>query len=79
MLGRMSPTGGRDQLLQALEELRSRDRMSATSRVYRILFANFRFKLGAVGLAGLIWAMSFLAAGTTIRSVTVPIELAVYP
>lgn len=70
---------GRDQLLQALEELRSRDRMSATSRVYRILFANFRLKLGAVGLAGLIWAMSFLAAGTTIRSVTVPIEFSGVP
>ena len=70
---------GREQLRQALEELRSRDRKSATSRVYRILFANIRLKLGAVGLAGLIWAMSFLAAGTTIRSVTVPIEFSGVP
>jgi diadenylate cyclase len=65
---------GREQLLRALEELRSRDRKSATSRVYRLLFANIRLKLGAAGLAGLIWSMSFLAAGTTIRSVTIPIE-----
>jgi uncharacterized protein (TIGR00159 family) len=70
---------GREQLRQALEELRSRDRMSTTSRVYRILFANISLKLGAVGLAGLIWAMSFLAAGTTIRSVTVPIEFSGVP
>ncbi len=75
MRGRdVRPQAGREQLLRALEELRSRDRKSATSRVGRILFANIRLKLGAVGLAGLIWSMSFLAAGTTIRSVTIPIE-----
>ena len=32
-----------------------------------------------MGLAGLIWSMSFLAAGTTIRSVTVPIEFSGVP
>ena len=80
MLGRdVRPQVGREQLLLALEELRSRDRKSATSRVHRILFANIRLKLGAAGLAGLIWAMSFLAAGTTIRSVTIPIEFSDVP
>ncbi|MGP8247703.1 MAG: diadenylate cyclase [Bryobacteraceae bacterium] len=69
----------REQLLQSLEELRSRDLQSSTNRVYRFLFSNIKLKLGAAGLAGLIWAMSFLAAGTTIRSVTVPIEFGGVP
>ncbi|HTX53819.1 MAG TPA: hypothetical protein VMD08_10425 [Candidatus Baltobacteraceae bacterium] len=36
-------------------------------------------KLGALGLASLIWSMSVLAAGTTIRTVTVPIEFRSVP
>ena len=70
---------GREQLVQALEELRSRETRSPTNRIYRYLFANIKLKLGAIGLAGLIWAMSFLAAGTTIRTVTVPIEFSDVP
>jgi len=80
MLGRdVRLQGGRDSLLHALEELRGRDRKSPAHRVYRTLFANMGLKLGAIGLAGLIWSMSFLAAGTTIRSVTVPIEFSDVP
>lgn len=69
----------REQLLQSLEDLRSSDRTRPTDRVHRLLFVNVRLKLGAVGLAGLIWAMSFLAAGTTIRGVTIPIEFSDVP
>jgi uncharacterized protein (TIGR00159 family) len=71
--------GDREQLLRTLEQLRSSDRKSPTNRVYRLLFANARLKFGAAGLAGLIWAMSFLAAGTTIRTVAVPIEFSNVP
>ena len=70
---------GREQLLQALEDLRPSDRHPPTNRVFHIVFANIKLKLGAVGLAGVIWAMSFLAAGTTIRSVAVPIEFSDVP
>ena len=80
MLGRdIHLQASREQLLQALEDLRSSDRQTPTNRVFRIVFANIRLKLGAVGLAGVIWAMSFLAAGTTIRSVAVPIEFSDVP
>ena len=80
MLGRdIRLQADREQLLQTLEELRRSDRKSRAKRVYRILFANFRLKLGAAGFAGLIWAISFFAAGTTIRSVTVPIEFSDVP
>jgi len=64
----------RDSLVQALDQLLSDDRKSPANRIYRFLVANIGLKLGALGLAWLIWAMSFLAAGTTIRTVTVPIE-----
>jgi uncharacterized protein (TIGR00159 family) len=80
MLGRdIRPQVDREQLLRALQFPLSHDRMSASHHVYRFLFANIRLKLGAIGLAGLIWAMSFLAAGTTIRTVTIPIEFSDVP
>ena len=63
--------------MRTLEELRSSESKNSTNRIRRYLFADIRLKLGSIGLAGLIWAMSFLAAGTTIRTVTVPIEFRV--
>jgi uncharacterized protein (TIGR00159 family) len=80
MLGRdIRPQADREQFLRALEDLRSPDRSRPTDRFHRLLLSNIKLKLGAVGLAGLIWAMSFLAAGTTIRSVTIPIEFSGVP
>ena len=61
-------------LVRALGQLLDNDRKRPTKRIYQSLIANIGLKLGALGLAGLIWAMSFLAAGTTIRTVTLPIE-----
>jgi diadenylate cyclase len=63
-----------ERLLQALDQLLGKERTGLPTRIYRMLFANIGLRLGALGLAGLIWAMSFLAAGTTIRTVSVPIE-----
>jgi diadenylate cyclase len=40
----------------------------------RLFFTNLGLKFAALGLAGVIWGMSFLASGTTIRTVSVPIE-----
>lgn len=83
MLGReILPQSGREELARALKELRSPERKSSVSRVRRVrraLFSNLRLKLGAVGLAGVIWAASFLAAGATIRSVAAPIEFSNAP
>jgi len=70
---------GPEQLRREFEELRHRDRKSPASRVSRILFADIKLKLGAAGLAALIWSMSFFAAGTAIRSVSVPIEFSDVP
>jgi hypothetical protein len=43
-------------------------------RVRRALGRDLPLKCGSLGLAGVLWGLSFLAAGTTIRTVTVPIE-----
>lgn len=67
------------KLIEALQGLRSGDRESAGTRVRRALFANLPLKLGALGLASLIWSISFLASGTTIRTVSVPIEFSDVP
>jgi len=67
------------QLIEAVEGLNRGDRESMGIRARRAIFANLPLKLGALGLASLIWSMSFLAAGTTIRSVTVPIEFSNVP
>jgi uncharacterized protein (TIGR00159 family) len=68
-----------DALVAALADPGSIERESAGTRLRRALFSNAALKLGALGLASLIWSMSFLAAGTTIRSVAVPIEFSNVP
>ncbi|MBV8730449.1 MAG: DNA integrity scanning protein DisA nucleotide-binding domain protein [Acidobacteriia bacterium] len=61
-------------LITALELSTGGPPEKPAARIRRILTTNPTLKLGALGLAFLIWSMSFLAAGTTIRSVSVPIE-----
>jgi uncharacterized protein (TIGR00159 family) len=67
------------KLIEALQVSSSGKRESVETRIRRVFLANLPLKLGALGLASLIWSMSFLAAGTTIRTVTVPIEFSSVP
>jgi len=48
-------------------------------RLRRLFFTNLGLKFAALGLAGVIWGMSFLASGTTIRTISVPIEFSNVP
>jgi diadenylate cyclase len=66
------------ELIETLEGLRSAEGRSG-ARIRHALFSNLALKLGALGLASLIWSVSFLAAGTTIRSLSVPIEFSNVP
>jgi len=66
-------------LIAALENLGSGKRETPGTRIRRALFSNPALKLGAIGLASLIWSMSFLASGTTIRTISVPIEFSNVP
>ena len=67
------------RLLDALEQLESVKRESALDRFRRLFVTNVRQKLAAVGLAGLIWSMSFLLSSSTIRTVSVPVEFSNVP
>jgi diadenylate cyclase len=66
-------------LIAAFEKLGSGKPEPFGTRIHRALFANPALKLGALGLATLIWSMSFLAAGTTIRTISLPIEFSNVP
>jgi diadenylate cyclase len=72
-------TGTPEKLAGALEELQGGERKSTRVHLRRFFLTGLRLKLAALGLAGLIWSMSFLASGATIRTVTVPIEFSNVP
>jgi diadenylate cyclase len=66
-------------LAQMLEKLCARPPGDARSRAREWLFSNVRVKLAALGLAVAIWSSSFVAAGTTVRTVAVPVEFVDVP
>jgi len=66
-------------LRQALYRLHPQRPASIGSSVRRLLFANVRYRISAVGLASLIWGVSFLGGGTTVKTVIAPIEFANVP
>jgi diadenylate cyclase len=73
------PVEDGEQLLAELQKLRSRPKVKVSARLRRLFLANLPLKFAALGLAAVIWGMSFLAAGTTIRTVTAPIQFANVP
>jgi diadenylate cyclase len=68
-----------EQLTATLEKLLTRPSERFSDRLRRILFAHLGLKFAALGLAALVWSMSFLAAGTTIRTVSAPVEFSGVP
>jgi len=68
-----------EHCVTTLEGLLSPVRESMGDRLRRLFFTNLSLKFAALGLAGVIWGMSFLASGTTIRTVNVPIEFSNVP
>jgi diadenylate cyclase len=67
------------QLAATLEGLLSPPRQSRGSRLRRLFSKNLDLKFAALGLAGVIWGMSFLASGATIRMFSIPIEFSNVP
>lgn len=63
-----------DALMESLERLAKDEPKRPAGRIYSYLFANLGLKLGALGLAGAIWTISFLTTGATVRTVTVPLQ-----
>jgi uncharacterized protein (TIGR00159 family) len=53
--------------------------VSFRSRLGGFLFRNIRYRLAAVGLASVIWALSFVSGGMIVKNVAVPIEFVNLP
>ena len=66
-------------LRQALYRLHPERPASIWSKVRGLLFANVRYRLSAVALASLIWGVSFVGGGTTVKDVIDPVEFANVP
>ncbi len=49
------------------------------TRLRRYFLTNLDLKFAALGLAVVIWGMSFLASGATIRTISIPIEFSNVP
>jgi len=67
------------ELADALEGGQGRFEQGLENRIRRLLFSNLRYKLAALGLAGTIWAMSFLLVGTAVRTLSMPVEFSNVP
>ena len=73
------PVQDAGELTGLLQRLTARPRLSRTARLRIWLFADLKYRLAATGLAALLWGMSVLATGTTVRIVSVPVEFAGVP
>jgi diadenylate cyclase len=76
---RIYPITDREHFVMTLDGLLSPAKESVGTRLRRLFATNLSLKFAALGLAGVIWGMSFLASGTTIRTVGAPIEFSNVP
>jgi DNA integrity scanning protein DisA with diadenylate cyclase activity len=67
------------ELCRVLERLQLPRKTHPAARVRRLVFANLKFKLVALGLAGFIWGTTFLATGTTVKTIAATIEFGNVP
>ncbi len=68
-----------EQFAGILDGLLRPARETMGTRTRRFFFAHLKMKFAALGLAGLFWWMSFLTSGTTVRTLSVPIEFSNVP
>lgn len=69
---RLMPSAG--DLTFALRRLRRPEGQPWWERMRAAAASNFNVKLSALGLAAVIWFLSFVASGTTVRNLVVPVE-----
>lgn len=72
--GRIQQINDPEQFVALLDGLMNPTRKSLTGRLRWFFSADIGLKVAALGLAAVIWGMSFLASGTSIRTVSAPIE-----
>jgi diadenylate cyclase len=73
------PVADSAELLNLLQSLLSRPPAALSARVRQWLFSDLRYKLAAAGLSALVWGMSVLATGATVRLASVPVEFGGVP
>jgi uncharacterized protein (TIGR00159 family) len=77
--GRARAIATPDELAGLLQRLETETRASWPVRARRALTSNLRLKLAAAGLAGALWGLTLYTAGTTVRTVTVPVVFSNVP
>jgi len=68
-----------EQLVAMLEKLLTRPSERVSDRLRRLFFAHLGLKFAALALAAVVWSMSFMASGTTIRTLSAPVEFSDVP
>ena len=67
------------QLVELLSHLEAEVKISRLARVRLALASNVRLKLAALGIAAALWGLALYSAGTTVRTVTVPVVFSNVP
>ncbi len=68
-----------EELVNLLKKLQAHPKTGILEKLWRMCTANLRFKSAAIGLAALVWSLSFLATGTSVRVVSIPVEFSNVP
>ena len=77
--GRFLGISGPEQLAELLRRLETDSPASWPARARLALTSNLRLKLAAAGLAAGLWGLALYTAGTTVRTVTVPVVFSNVP
>lgn len=77
--GKIRPVRDPEQFSATLQGLLNPPRENVAPRLQRLFFAHLGLKFAALGLAAVIWSMSFFASGTIIRTVSAPVEFGNVP
>jgi diadenylate cyclase len=75
----IAPAVSTAELFRVIQVLMFHPPAARSARIRRWFLADLRYKLAAVGLAALLWAMSVLTTGATVRLASVPVEFARVP
>lgn len=68
-----------DHLVRALSRFWEQPKESRWMRIRRLLFTDIRLKAAAVGVTALLWMITFIPVGTTVRTANVPVVLVNVP
>jgi uncharacterized protein (TIGR00159 family) len=77
--GRPREIAGPTQLADLLSRLETQLAVSRLTRLRLAITGNLRLKLAALGIAAAIWGLALYTAGTTVRTVTVPVVFSNVP